>query len=283
MLQLTPSSPPLPCCAPPLLRQNAQRLAAGAQLAQTLTTPVVSVATPSLLAQGMPFSAMPTAYNTGELEQTKGGQTCTHAYTITHSPSWKPLASPPWPTVLFVFLLCWNMFWLDHSIWHSKRFSRIFHQLTSNVIQIGRFPLTSHLSCLPSFLLSFSLSCFLSCFLAFFLSCFLAFLLSFSLSCLLSFTQNTSWRVLTSRLCMPWPHLAVCCPLTWPGNSRLFPSNNHNNSSSSNNSSNSSSSWVLRHSATLCKLNVIAHLFFLLAGCFIIITTVICHPWPVHS
>lgn len=48
------------------LWQNAQRLAAGAQVAQTLTTPVVSVATPSLLAQGLPFSAMPTAYNTGE-------------------------------------------------------------------------------------------------------------------------------------------------------------------------------------------------------------------------
>lgn len=52
----------LTCCGP--LWQNAQRLAAGAQ---TLTTPVVSVATPSLLAQGLPFSAMPTAYNTGEL------------------------------------------------------------------------------------------------------------------------------------------------------------------------------------------------------------------------
>ncbi|KAG7240983.1 hypothetical protein INR49_026161 [Caranx melampygus] len=50
-----------------LMQMNAQRLAAGAQVAQTLTTPVVSVATPSLLAQGLPFSAMPTAYNTGEL------------------------------------------------------------------------------------------------------------------------------------------------------------------------------------------------------------------------
>lgn len=50
----------------PALWQNAQRLAAGAQVAQTLTTPVVSIATPSLLAQGLPFSAMPTAYNTGE-------------------------------------------------------------------------------------------------------------------------------------------------------------------------------------------------------------------------
>lgn len=50
------------------LWQNAQRLAAGAQAAQSLTTPVVSVATPSLLAQGLNFSAMTTAYNTGELK-----------------------------------------------------------------------------------------------------------------------------------------------------------------------------------------------------------------------
>jgi hypothetical protein len=43
-----------------------------------LTTPVVSVTTPSLLAQGMPFSAMPTAYNTGYL---KHEQIATNAYT----------------------------------------------------------------------------------------------------------------------------------------------------------------------------------------------------------
>lgn len=56
-------------CFPPW--QNAQRLAAGVQVAQTLTTPVVSVATPSLLAQAqaLPFSAMPTAYNTGEVDE----------------------------------------------------------------------------------------------------------------------------------------------------------------------------------------------------------------------
>jgi len=60
------------CCVP--LRQNAQRLAAGAQVAQTLTTPVVSVATPSLLAQGLPFSAMPTAYNTGEVNENSGSE-----------------------------------------------------------------------------------------------------------------------------------------------------------------------------------------------------------------
>uniref|UniRef100_A0A8D2ZSM0 MADS-box domain-containing protein n=1 Tax=Scophthalmus maximus TaxID=52904 RepID=A0A8D2ZSM0_SCOMX len=60
------------------LELNAQRLAAGAQAAQTLTTPVVSVATPSLLAQGLPFSAMPTAYNT-EYQLTSADITALHA------------------------------------------------------------------------------------------------------------------------------------------------------------------------------------------------------------
>ncbi|NWI08313.1 MEF2D factor, partial [Crypturellus soui] len=44
---------------------NAPRLGAS-QGGHALTTPVVSVATPSLLTQGLPFSAMPTAYNTGK-------------------------------------------------------------------------------------------------------------------------------------------------------------------------------------------------------------------------
>uniref|UniRef100_A0A3Q3NI59 Myocyte enhancer factor 2D n=1 Tax=Labrus bergylta TaxID=56723 RepID=A0A3Q3NI59_9LABR len=57
---------------------NAQRLAAGAQVAQSLTTPVVSVATPSLLAQGLPFSAMPTVYNT-EYQLTSADITALHA------------------------------------------------------------------------------------------------------------------------------------------------------------------------------------------------------------
>ncbi|NXG38691.1 MEF2D factor, partial [Dromaius novaehollandiae] len=43
--------------------QNTQRLGVS-QATHSLTTPVVSVATPSLLSQGLPFSAMPTAYNT---------------------------------------------------------------------------------------------------------------------------------------------------------------------------------------------------------------------------
>ncbi|XP_016533396.1 myocyte-specific enhancer factor 2D homolog isoform X2 [Poecilia formosa] len=61
-----------------LVNENAQRLAAGAQVAQTLTTPVVSVATPSLLAQGLPFSAIPTAYNT-EYQLTSADITALHA------------------------------------------------------------------------------------------------------------------------------------------------------------------------------------------------------------
>ncbi|XP_044028608.1 myocyte-specific enhancer factor 2D homolog isoform X2 [Siniperca chuatsi] len=61
-----------------LMQMNAQRLAAGVQVAQTLTTPVVSVATPSLLAQGLPFSAMPTAYNT-EYQLTSADITALHA------------------------------------------------------------------------------------------------------------------------------------------------------------------------------------------------------------
>ncbi|XP_067354958.1 myocyte-specific enhancer factor 2D homolog isoform X3 [Channa argus] len=63
-----------------LVNENAQRLAAGAQVAQTLSTPVVSVATPSLLAQGLPFSAMPTAYNT-EYQLTSADITALHALT----------------------------------------------------------------------------------------------------------------------------------------------------------------------------------------------------------
>lgn len=59
---LKPSSPPASSTSLPLSSQNAQRLG-GSQ--QTLTTPVVSVATPSLLA---PFSSMQTAYNTGKTE-----------------------------------------------------------------------------------------------------------------------------------------------------------------------------------------------------------------------
>ncbi|XP_032173993.1 myocyte-specific enhancer factor 2D isoform X2 [Mustela erminea] len=46
---------------------NAQRLGAS-QSTHSLTTPVVSVATPSLLSQGLPFSSMPTAYNTADYQ-----------------------------------------------------------------------------------------------------------------------------------------------------------------------------------------------------------------------
>ncbi|XP_032391374.1 myocyte-specific enhancer factor 2D homolog isoform X2 [Etheostoma spectabile] len=61
-----------------LMQMNAQRLAAGTQAPQSLTTPVVSVATPSLLTQGLPFSAMPTAYN-AEYQLTSADITALHA------------------------------------------------------------------------------------------------------------------------------------------------------------------------------------------------------------
>lgn len=46
--------------------QNTQRLSSS-QSTQSLATPVVSVTTPSLPPQGLVYSAMPTAYNTGKL------------------------------------------------------------------------------------------------------------------------------------------------------------------------------------------------------------------------
>nr|XP_020473033.1 myocyte-specific enhancer factor 2D homolog isoform X4 [Monopterus albus] len=58
------------------LELNAQRLG-GSQVAQTLTTPVVSVATPSLLA---PFSSMQTAYNT-EYQLTSADLTALQTFT----------------------------------------------------------------------------------------------------------------------------------------------------------------------------------------------------------
>uniref|UniRef100_A0A672FPL5 MADS-box domain-containing protein n=1 Tax=Salarias fasciatus TaxID=181472 RepID=A0A672FPL5_SALFA len=59
-----------------LVSENAQRLGAS-QVAQTLTTPVVSVATPSLLA---PFSGMQTAYNT-EYQLTSADLTALQTFT----------------------------------------------------------------------------------------------------------------------------------------------------------------------------------------------------------
>uniref|UniRef100_A0A8C9T478 Myocyte enhancer factor 2D n=1 Tax=Scleropages formosus TaxID=113540 RepID=A0A8C9T478_SCLFO len=61
------------------LELNAQRLG-GTQVTQPLTTPVVSVATPSLLSQGLPFSAMPTAYNT-DYQLTSADLTALQAFT----------------------------------------------------------------------------------------------------------------------------------------------------------------------------------------------------------
>uniref|UniRef100_A0A672FQD0 MADS-box domain-containing protein n=1 Tax=Salarias fasciatus TaxID=181472 RepID=A0A672FQD0_SALFA len=72
--------PDLRVIAPPggksLMQLNAQRLGAS-QVAQTLTTPVVSVATPSLLA---PFSGMQTAYNT-EYQLTSADLTALQTFT----------------------------------------------------------------------------------------------------------------------------------------------------------------------------------------------------------
>ncbi|XP_042151463.1 myocyte-specific enhancer factor 2D homolog isoform X6 [Oncorhynchus tshawytscha] len=74
-----------------MVSENAQRLA-GAQVTQMLTTPVVSVTTPSLLAQGMPFSAMPTAYNT-EYQLTSADITALHALA---SPGGLLQGNTPW-------------------------------------------------------------------------------------------------------------------------------------------------------------------------------------------
>ncbi|XP_077446512.1 myocyte-specific enhancer factor 2D homolog isoform X2 [Stigmatopora argus] len=88
-----------------LVNENAQRLAVGAQVAQvaqTLSTPVVSVATPSLLAQGLPFSAMPTAYNT-EYQLTSADITALNALASpggllpASMASWQPQQQPPPP------------------------------------------------------------------------------------------------------------------------------------------------------------------------------------------
>lgn len=49
----------------PALSQNTQRISSS-QATQPLATPVVSVTTPSLPPQGLVYSAMPTAYNTGK-------------------------------------------------------------------------------------------------------------------------------------------------------------------------------------------------------------------------
>nr|XP_046181457.1 myocyte-specific enhancer factor 2D homolog isoform X5 [Oncorhynchus gorbuscha] len=85
-----PQSPQMVNSRKPDIR-NAQRLA-GAQVTQMLTTPVVSVTTPSLLAQGMPFSAMPTAYNT-EYQLTSADITALHALA---SPGGLLQGNAPW-------------------------------------------------------------------------------------------------------------------------------------------------------------------------------------------
>uniref|UniRef100_A0A8C7GIX9 Myocyte enhancer factor 2D n=1 Tax=Oncorhynchus kisutch TaxID=8019 RepID=A0A8C7GIX9_ONCKI len=106
------------------LEMNAQRLA-GAQVAQALTTPVVSVTTPSLLAQGLPFSAMPTAYNT-EYQLTSADITALHA-----------LASPGG-------LLQGNVSWQQQPSLSQQQQQQQQQQLSlaslSNLVPVGHIP-----------------------------------------------------------------------------------------------------------------------------------------------
>lgn len=73
-----------------LPQQNTQRLGVS-QATHSLTTPVVSVATPSLLTQGLPFSAMPTAYNTGKTwpgQSSQVGQLTQEGNVLLQAPAW---------------------------------------------------------------------------------------------------------------------------------------------------------------------------------------------------
>ncbi|XP_019719174.1 myocyte-specific enhancer factor 2D [Hippocampus comes] len=88
-----------------LVSENAQRLG-GSQVPQPLTTPVVSVATPSLLA---PFSAMQTAYNT-EYQLTSADLTALQTFTPTGLDVNSGCAPPfPLPPTCF------------HSMWGSDK------------------------------------------------------------------------------------------------------------------------------------------------------------------
>nr|XP_046181458.1 myocyte-specific enhancer factor 2D homolog isoform X6 [Oncorhynchus gorbuscha] len=102
-----------------MVSENAQRLA-GAQVTQMLTTPVVSVTTPSLLAQGMPFSAMPTAYNT-EYQLTSADITALHA-----------LASPGG-------LLQGNAPW-QQSLSQQQQQQQLSLASLSNLVPVGHIP-----------------------------------------------------------------------------------------------------------------------------------------------
>uniref|UniRef100_A0A4W5QS64 Myocyte enhancer factor 2D n=1 Tax=Hucho hucho TaxID=62062 RepID=A0A4W5QS64_9TELE len=107
-----------------MVNENAQRLA-GTQVAQALTTPVVSVTTPSLLAQGLPFSAMPTAYNT-EYQLTSADITALHA-----------LASPGG-------LLQGNVSWQQQPSLSQQQQQQQQQQLSlaslSNLVPVGHIP-----------------------------------------------------------------------------------------------------------------------------------------------
>ncbi|KAG8146547.1 hypothetical protein E2320_013690, partial [Naja naja] len=78
--------------------QNTQRLMVS-QATHSLTTPVVSVATPSLLTQGLPFSAMPTAYNPGShLPHAAAASLSAATLTVNTSPSISIKSEPVSPS-----------------------------------------------------------------------------------------------------------------------------------------------------------------------------------------
>ncbi|NWZ86528.1 MEF2D factor, partial [Poecile atricapillus] len=91
--------------------QNTQRLGVS-QATHSLTTPVVSVATPSLLTQGLPFSAMPTAYNTD--------------FPLSPPPSFSPPSSPS----ALLLLLSQP---LSPTFWMPRQGSHLSHTTTLTV------------------------------------------------------------------------------------------------------------------------------------------------------
>lgn len=114
----------------PLAFQNAQRLGAS-QVTQPLTTPVVSVATPSLLT---PFS-MPTAYNTGESDVTAG----------LHTNEWMCSAA-----LVYTTKRCLQICHLNKikAMAHLSLLLAFFHSFALNILP---FPI-SHLSFEASFI-----------------------------------------------------------------------------------------------------------------------------------
>ncbi|NWI46251.1 MEF2D factor, partial [Picathartes gymnocephalus] len=106
--------------------QNTQRLGVS-QATHSLTTPVVSVATPSLLTQGLPFSAMPTAYNTGKKWP---GQSSQVDFPFSPPPSF---SSPSSPSALLLLLLLLLSQPLPPTFWMPRQGSHLSHTTTLTV------------------------------------------------------------------------------------------------------------------------------------------------------